>query len=109
MNWVCLTGSSQIAHCWLQLYEATGEEDFLRAARQANSFVRRTVRLDAPPETRGAVKGSFPVDGGYGRYEFLNWAIKFTIDANEYELSMESTRRGSEPVAQARDSQAREC
>ena len=32
--------------------------------------------------TRGGIKGSFPVDGDYGRFEYLNWACKFFIDAN---------------------------
>jgi uncharacterized protein YyaL (SSP411 family) len=67
------------------LYEATGEARYLEAARRANAFVRRTVRLDGPEEVRGAVKGSFPVDGAYGRYEYLNWAAKFFVDANLYE------------------------
>jgi hypothetical protein len=87
VDWVCLTGSAQIAHSWLLLYEATRESELLHAARKVNSFVRRTIKLDGPPETRGAVKGSFPVDGDYGRYEFLNWAVKFTIDSNACERS----------------------
>ena len=37
-----------------------------RRSPRANGFVRRTIRLDGPPDTRGGVKGSFPVDGGYG-------------------------------------------
>lgn len=85
VDWVCLTGQVQIAHCWLMLYEATGEARYLETARRANAFVRRTVRLDGPEDVRGAVKGSFPVDGAYGRYEYLNWAAKFFVDANLYE------------------------
>jgi len=27
------------------------------------------------------VKGSHPFDGEYGRYEVLNWATKFFVDA----------------------------
>ncbi len=30
---------------------------------------------------RGGIKGSSPFDGAYGRYELLNWAAKFFIDA----------------------------
>jgi len=83
--WSCLTGTVQVAHCWLQLYAIAGEERFRRAACAANAFVRRTVRLDGPPETRGGVKGAFPVEGQYGPYEYLNWASKFFIDANRLE------------------------
>jgi hypothetical protein len=39
------------------------------------------MRVDDPQETRGAVKGSFPIDGGYGRFEYPNWATKFAIDS----------------------------
>jgi prenyltransferase/squalene oxidase-like repeat protein len=83
--WVCLTGSAQIAICWLLLHQVTGEPRYLKAASAANAYVRRTVTVDGPPETRGAVKGSFPVDGDYGRYEYLNWACKFLVDANTLE------------------------
>jgi hypothetical protein len=87
-NWVCLTGTSQIAHCWLLLYKVTGRYEFLRAALGANAFVRRTVSLDGPAEIRGGIKGSFPVDGGYGKWQYLNWACKFTVDANREELML---------------------
>lgn len=80
--WACLTGVVQIAHCWLMLYEDTGNARYLEAGRRANSFVRRTVRLDDAPEgMRGGVKGSLPVDGGYGPFEYPNWAAKFLIDS----------------------------
>jgi hypothetical protein len=86
--WVCLTGSAQIAHCWLMLYEDTKDAHYRDAAFAANRFVRRTMRTDGPPDTRGAIKGSFPVDGGYGTYQYLNWACKFVVDANLLELAV---------------------
>jgi len=85
-GWVCLTGSSQIAESWLLLHRATGREAYRRAALLANSFVRRTVLLEGAQETRGGVKGAFPIGGAYGRWQYLNWAGKFTIDANRLEL-----------------------
>jgi hypothetical protein len=84
-DWVCLTGTAQIAHCWLLLYKLTGELVYWKAAQLANKYVRRTVSIDGCPEIRGAVKGSFPIDGDYGRFEYLNWATKFTIDSNMLE------------------------
>lgn len=87
-DWACLTGSSQIAECWLLLYRVTGRADYCRAASLANAFVRRTISLDGPLEIRGGVKGSFPVDGDYGRWQYLNWACKFTIDANNAEIAL---------------------
>ena len=87
-NWVCLTGTSQMAECWLLLHQATNREDYKLAALRANSFVRRTVSLDGPAEIRGGVKGSFPINGRYGRWQYLNWACKFTIDANRAEMAL---------------------
>jgi hypothetical protein len=90
VDWVCLTGTVQIAHCWLILFEETGEERWREAARAANGFVRRTVALDGPLETRGAVAGSSPIDGGYGTLQYLNWAAKFAIDAWQLELDCDT-------------------
>jgi hypothetical protein len=81
-KWSCLTGSAQIAHCWLLLFQITGEQKFLDAARKTNAYVRARVRVDGPREMRGGVKGSYPVDGEYGQFEYLSWACKFFIDAN---------------------------
>jgi len=86
--WACLTGSVQIACCWLMLYQYTGETRYRDAARAANRYVRRTMRVEGPPETRGAIKGSFPVYGDYGRYQYLNWACKFFIDSNLLEQAI---------------------
>lgn len=86
VSWSCLTGTSQIAHCWILLYNATGESRYLDGAQRANRFVRRTISLGGGPDVRGGVKGSFPVDGGYGPLQILNWATKFTIDANLAEV-----------------------
>lgn len=86
VDWVCLTGNVQIAHSWLLLYRFTGQEKYRDAGFRANAFVRRTIKTDGRPETRGAVKGSFPVDGDYGIYQYLNWAVKFCVDAQMEEL-----------------------
>jgi len=85
---VCLTGSVQIAHCLLLLYQSTGKIAYRDKAFVLNAYVRRTIDTGGAPEIRGAVKGSFPVDGGYGRFEYLNWAAKFMIDANILELDV---------------------
>ena len=88
VSWSCLTGTVQMASCWFLLYRETGDLRFREAALAANRYVRRTVRLDGPLETRGAVKGSFPVSGDYVRYQYPNWACKFFIDANSLEKTI---------------------
>jgi hypothetical protein len=86
VSWVCLTGSSQIVACWYLLDALRGQQRFGEAAGRVNAYVRRTVRVDGEPDVRGAVKGSFPVSGSYGAYEYPSWAAKFTVDANVMEL-----------------------
>jgi hypothetical protein len=89
VDYVCLTGSAQIAHCLFLLYRLTGQQRYLDAGQRALSYVRRTVKLTGPAETLGGVKGSFPVNGDYGQWEYLNWAAKFCIDANLLESDLE--------------------
>jgi hypothetical protein len=86
--WVCLTGTVQIAQCWLILYLETGEQRYRDAGFAANGFVRLLVDYRGPEDIRGGIKGSFPVDGDYGRFEYLNWAAKFFIDSNQAEADI---------------------
>jgi hypothetical protein len=90
-RWACLTGTAQIACCWLLLYECTQEQRYLSAALKANEFLRRSVRVSGVPEMRGGVKGSLPISGGYGRYQYLSWAAKFLADS--LMLEMDARRR----------------
>lgn len=93
VSWSCLTGTVQIAYCWLALYQVTKRTEYRDAAYKANKFVRKTVRIDGPAEIRGGVKGSFPVDGGYGTFEYLNWACKFFIDSNLFEKQVRASEK----------------
>jgi squalene-hopene cyclase-like protein len=95
VRWACLTGSAQIAHCWLLLYQITGDPAFGEAARRTNAYLRSRVRVQGEPEVRGGVKGSFPVDGEYGKFEYLSWACKFFIDANILEQELGSSAGGA--------------
>lgn len=88
VSWACLTGTVQIAACWLLLYRATGDVRFREAGLAANQYVRSMVRVDGPAETRGAVKGSFPVSGGYVKFQYPDWACKFFIDACSLEKAI---------------------
>jgi hypothetical protein len=90
-DYVCLTGSVQIAYCLLQLGRVTERQEYIDRGCALNAYVRRTVRFDGPPEVRGAVKGSFPVEGDYGTFEYLNWAPKFLIDACLLEMDLKGS------------------
>jgi len=88
VDYVCLTGAAQIAHCWLDLYLMTGNESYRKAGFLANEYVRKTINVNGADAIRGAIKGSYPVSGGYGKYEYLNWAAKFCIDSNMCEMQV---------------------
>jgi hypothetical protein len=92
--WSCLTGNVQIAHSLLLLYQETGRAGYRDAAYALNRSVRRTLRVDEPGETRGAVKGSFPIDGDYCTFEYPNWATKFAVDSFTLEQVVR-TREGA--------------
>jgi hypothetical protein len=70
------------------LHQETGDRRYWEAARLVNSFVRKTLCTGGPTHFRGAVMGAFPFNAEYGRYEYLNWACKFMIDANIRELAL---------------------
>jgi hypothetical protein len=67
------------------LYQDTGDVRYRDTAFAANRYVRRTTRIDCPLDTRGAIKGSFPIYSPYGMYQYPNWACKFFVDANMLE------------------------
>jgi len=86
-RWSCLTGNAQTAIVWLRLHEATGDQRYLHAAERMNCFLSSTQDLSASdPGIRGGIKGSQPIWGEYGAYEYLNWAAKFFADALMLEI-----------------------
>jgi len=91
-TWSCLTGDAQTAIVWLRLHELTDDARYLQAARRMNRYLSTTQNLDAAdPGIRGGIKGSQPIWGEYGPYEYLNWAAKFFADSLMIELRI---RRG---------------
>lgn len=101
-KWAGLTGMAQISICWFKLYEDTADARYLKAGTAANQYVRRSVLLDVSREIAGGVKGSFPVDGDYCRYEYPAWAAKFLIDSllleTEIHATWEENFRGWDPA-----------
>ena len=105
VSWACLTGSVQIAICLLMLYRYTENIRYREAAYRLNQYVRRTIRTDGPPEILGGIKGSFPVNGEYGAYRYLNWACKFFIDSNMLEKTI---REGKDQIHESMLNASRE-
>lgn len=91
VSWACLTGTSQIAECWLLLFAHTGQSCYRDAALSANGFVRRTLRRFGPAGVRGGISGSFPANGDYCSNQFVNWAAKFLLDSSFLELDLDQS------------------
>jgi rhamnogalacturonyl hydrolase YesR len=81
-KWSCVTGMAQTSIVWRRLAERSGGKGFLKASDKVNGFLKKVHDMtSSDPGIRGGVKGSFPVNGAYGRYRVLNWAAKFFVDA----------------------------
>jgi hypothetical protein len=105
VSWSCLTGTAQIAICWLLLYQETGDSRWRDGAYLANRYIRQTIRITGPENTRGAVKGSFPVAGAYCRFEYPSWACKFLIDACRLEKTIREQEEHECAVSRATPSE----
>jgi len=82
VKYCCLTGLAQTAGVWLKFYQITGDAEYLVAAQKANRFLKSTQNLRSKNKgIRGGIEGSYPIYGRYGQYQYLNWAVKFFIDA----------------------------
>jgi uncharacterized protein YyaL (SSP411 family) len=82
VDWVCLTGSAQIALVCLRLNELRPNPARVETARRLLSFVSATALTEGyHPGLLGGIHGSWPFSGGYGQYCVLNWATKFYSDA----------------------------
>jgi len=81
-EWSCLTGEAQMANNWMRLHAITGDRQWLEPVPRVLRFLKRTQnRTSDDAGLRGGIKGSYPMDGEYGRYEILNWATKYFADA----------------------------
>lgn len=96
VGWSCLTGNAQMAINWGRLYQITGEPKYRDAVLRINGFTKRTQRLAGPPEERGGIKGSHPIDGGYHPWQYPNWAAKFYADALMMEEAITVADEGSQ-------------
>ena len=89
MLWSGLSGDAQAAICWMALFDATKDPAFLTAARAANRFIRRTLPVTADADQAGGVRGSFPIDGDYGRVRYVTLGAVHAIDSNMRELAQD--------------------
>ncbi|BCA54109.1 hypothetical protein W02_12490 [Nitrospira sp. KM1] len=82
VEWSCLTGNAQLAGILLKIFSVTGNPFYQTSAQRILSFLKTTQHCSsANPGLRGGIKGAYPFDGEYGKFEVLNWATKFYVDA----------------------------
>jgi hypothetical protein len=80
-RWRCLTGEAQTAVVWFRLAQLTGEQRWRDRAAALTEQLKRTQALSGNIDIVGGIKGSQPIYGWYGKYQYLNWAAKFYADA----------------------------
>lgn len=81
-SWSCLLGDALMASIWLKLHGLTGNKTYLKAAHRMIVFLKKTQnRTTTHPGLRGGIKGSFPCDGEFGRYQTLSAGSKYFIDS----------------------------
>src|SRR5690606_21448689 len=92
VRWSCLTGAAQISASFTDLFLWTNDQAWKDAAERLLSYVRSTIQVKGSDGVRGGVAGSFPIDGAYGAYEYLNWAAKFFLDAQLMSIRHSASR-----------------
>lgn len=91
VKWRCLTGEAQLACIWFRLYTLTGEIEWKNNAVLLLDMLKQTQCLESRNiNIEGGIKGSYPVFGNYGKYEYINWAAKFFADALMLDLDIEA-------------------
>jgi hypothetical protein len=82
VSYSCLTGNVQMGTVWARLHQLTGDPKYLRGLAGANRFTKNVQWLGTGnPGLDGGISGSQPIHGAYGRFEVLNWAVKFFADS----------------------------
>jgi hypothetical protein len=82
VDWSCLTGEAQMANNWMRLSVITEDKRWVEPVSSVLQFLKRTQNRTTDLDgLRGGIKGSYPMSGGYGRFELLNWATKYFADA----------------------------
>jgi hypothetical protein len=90
VTWSCLTGDAQISGIWGRLYQITGQSDYFDSMKKMNRYLMGVQLLRTRnPDIFGGISGSDPLHGAYGRFEILNWAVKFFIDTLMLEISIQ--------------------
>lgn len=90
VEWDALTGSAQLSALLFRLHAIAPDERYRKTASRLLRFLKSTQNCESTdPGLRGGIKGAFPFDGGYGRFQTLNFTTKFFVDALLLERAMD--------------------
>ena len=81
-RYCCLTGLAQMCIVWMRLDKERPSDLLREAALRGIAYLKATQRITGTGGAEdGGVAGSYPIWGGYSRFEYPNWAAKFFADA----------------------------
>jgi hypothetical protein len=81
-KYMCLTGNIQLALVWMKIYRENNDSRFVNSAFKMVDLVKALQNMiSIIPGIKGAIKGTFPVNGSYSWLKYPNWAAKFFADA----------------------------
>lgn len=78
----CLTGNAQLAICYYRLEELVSGSGYGSFGDSLTDCLMQTQIVGGVTSAiEGAIPGSYPIDQGYMKLAFPNWAAKFFVDA----------------------------
>jgi hypothetical protein len=78
----CLTGSCQIAICFIEIYKFKNDIKLRDTAIKIIDQVKSTQNLNSKNKgIQGGIQGSYPIWGDYMPNNYPNWAAKYFVDA----------------------------
>lgn len=80
-SFLCVTGNCQLSIFYHRLWEITGKQQFLTAARSLLAEIVAHQYLGKNKNRYGALPGSSPLWAPYLRFRYPNWGVKFFLDA----------------------------
>jgi hypothetical protein len=78
----CLPGNAQFASLWLRHAMMNDDLPMLNTGLKMVDWLKGVQALhNDNPGIRGGIAGSWPIDGGYSIFVYVNWAAKFFADS----------------------------
>jgi hypothetical protein len=91
-NFTSMTGNAQMAVVAHRIASLTGDKSWRDRATRATAVCKRFQETDHQNiNRRGALRGAYPSNGGYGSFWYMNWTQKFFLDALLCECGVDIT------------------